>query len=83
MEPFIATEKVSSESIVEEFCTCRYSVDEITDHLGGIVCCNMCEEWFHQVCLDVPDAVFERKDERCMDLYKLLELTLNKFHLIY
>ena len=35
--------KVFSESVVKVFCTCRYSDDDITDHLGGMVCCdNLC-----------------------------------------
>ena len=53
LKPFVATkEKYFPESVVFRsinYCTCRYLDDETTDHLGGMVCYDICQEWFHQV----------------------------------
>ena len=43
------------ESVVDVFCVCRYPDVDITDHFGDMASCDLCGEWFHQHCLDIPN----------------------------
>ena len=36
-------------------CVCRYPDVDITDHFGDMASCDLCREWFHQHCLDIPN----------------------------
>ena len=59
MEPFPG-EKVTRKKRVKEtvmleiICTCR-SIED-----GNMVECEVCKEWFHQVCLTVPQSVWKK-----------------------
>ena len=41
---------------VEVFCTCRLP------EAGDMVCCDCCDDWFHQHCIIAPSDVWEKED---------------------
>ena len=53
--------KVVIESVVDVFCICRYPDVDITSRFGDMASCDSCGEWFHQVCLNVPNQIFKNK----------------------
>ena len=50
--------RILDEISVDVFCNCRYPDIDITTHLGNMVCCSVCNEWFHEGCEDIPSNVF-------------------------
>ena len=61
--------KVVMESVVDVFCVCRYPDVDITDHFGDMASCDSCGEWFHQLCVDIPNQIFKKKAQQwlCSD----------------
>lgn len=55
--------KVAMESVVDVFCVCRYPDVDITDRFGGMASCDSCGEWFHQLCLDIPNHIFKKSPQ--------------------
>ena len=41
---------------MEVFCKCRLPEE------GSMICCDCCEEWFHQACVNVPSDVWNKDD---------------------
>ncbi len=50
------TRRVKSTRPVQVYCTCRLPWDKTTNFFGDLVECGKCTEWFHQKCMDIPDA---------------------------
>ena len=65
--------RILNEISVDVFCTCQYPDIDITTHLGNMVCCSVCEEWFHEEGEEIPDNVFtEAVDWACLSCNKWL-----------
>ena len=51
--------RISREIEVEVYCVCRNT--DITAHLGDMVCCSKCENWFHEKCVSVPTVALKQE----------------------
>ena len=44
---------------VDVFCVCRLPWNKRTEDKGALVQCQICEEWFHQVCMEIDENLIE------------------------
>ena len=54
--------QIIHEKEVLVYCVCRYT--EATTHFGNMACCDCCNKWYHEHCLQISKEVFGNSNEK-------------------
>lgn len=57
-KPRRCTSSIKSIKTVKVYCICRLPWDRDINLYGSLAQCDGCRNWFHQKCMDIPDAAF-------------------------
>ena len=55
--------RVVDEIIVPVYCSCRYPDVDISSRFGDMAACDVCSQWYHQHCENIPEAVFTQEQD--------------------
>ena len=53
------TRRIIEEVTVPVYCFCRYPDVDITSRFGSMMCCDCCNKWYHQACLNLSNSQFK------------------------
>ncbi len=56
----LGRQRVINSKTVDVFCTCRLPWNRYDHELGPLAQCQLCKEWYHQVCMEIDEEVFHR-----------------------
>ena len=54
-------QRILDEISIGVYCICRYP--DVTTHFGDMICCDLCDEWYHEHCLSIPDIEVLKESE--------------------
>ena len=58
-KPRSVRRRILDEMQISLYCICRYP--EVTSRFGDMICCDSCEEWYHEYCLQIPNLAALKK----------------------
>lgn len=58
-KPRSVRRRILDEMQINLYCVCRYP--EVTSRFGDMICCDSCEEWYHEYCLQIPNLAALKK----------------------
>ena len=58
-KPRSVRRRILDEMQINIYCICRYP--EVTSYFGNMICCESCEEWYHEHCLQIPSLAALKK----------------------
>ena len=56
----LGRQRVIKRQNVDVFCTCRLPWNKHNSENGPLVQCQMCKEWFHQVCMEIDQDIVDQ-----------------------
>ena len=57
-KPRRCTSSIKSIKTIQVYCMCRLPWDKDINLYGSLAQCDGCRNWFHQKCMNIPDAAF-------------------------
>lgn len=61
-------QRILDEISISVYCVCRYP--DVMTRFGNMICCDLCNEWYHEHCLSIPDIEVLKQSEwlcpRCL-----------------